>query len=372
MKEVNPYKTGERILNRSQDLLYKYVYDRYNIGEIPILKRAKGPYLYDFDHNCYIDFYMAGGNLLLGHVVPQFTKVVKSWLSRGYSSGYPLLQSSQMLTNKIRKLIVNNKLIAEEDFNSFIIYFNSANDALLGAFHILNLLGLSRGAYYTSSIATNEYKIFNLENESNTDSKINYDYLFLKFTVPEIFNKAGTLINNARAKGSIIVSDERDFPAIYYQYINNKYHNYPDIRILGSWISSGYDFGMLIINKELLSTFSINNYDLLYYMNDFKFPPIFKIKGTIAFINAFIKRGGIKSIMEKQRYFIEKVKSPYFIMKSGLIFVNIDEVNDYKDFWFEMLKYGFFLPYNPELPVFVSLNHDEELILKSAKILNRL
>ena len=368
MKVANPYKLGKRILNRSDKIFYRDIYDKFKVinNEIPVIKRAKGLYLYDFDGNRYVDFYMLGGNLLMGHVLPSFTKVIKSWFNRGYSIGYPFLQSNQMLVDRLGRI---GDIYKDDDY--LVAFFNSSSDALINALYILKLIGLSRGGFFTGHFVEKDFKLFDLKNATENYNKERYDYLIVKPTIPEIFDRINSIVITSKIKNTLIISDERDFPAIFYQLISNKWID-ADIRVLGSWISSGYDFGAVIVKKSILLSFSKRNYNLLYYLDDFKFPPLYKIKGSIEFLNTIMKRGGIKSIAEMQKYFMEKIKNPYFVMRGGLIFVNIENMEDYSKFWFEMLRNGYFMPYNPELPVFISLDCNRELIARLIKDLNNL
>lgn len=373
MKEINPYKIGSRILNKNNRILYKYLYYKsvQNNREIPVIKRVKGPYLYDFDQNRYVDFYMSGGNLIMGHVVSQFTKIVKSWFNRGYSSGYPYLQSNQMLANRLGKMF---DIYGREYY--YLFFLNSPEDAFLSALYLLKMFGLRTGGYFTGQYSGKYYEIFGLKNAEINYSDEDYDFLIFKPETEELLHQADLLINKDKDKNLVTVMDERDFPSVYLQHNLNRWLD-ADIRILGNWISSGYDFGTVLVSKNILNSFFNGYSGLLYYLNNFRFPPLYKIKGAIAFLSTLVKKGGIKKLGELQRFFIEEInrinknKGSYFKMDGGLIFLNKNKIKDYDGFWYRMIKNGYYFPYNCELPVFVSLGCEKEMLKKTAKDLCR-
>ena len=368
MKAINPYKIGGRILKRSDKILYWHIYNKFKTGnnEFPVIKRAKGPYLYDFDQNRYIDFFMLGGNLLMGHVVQKFTKTVKSWFNRGYSAGYPFLQSSRLLAKKLGNLI---NVYNQDDY--LIVFFNSSYEALINTLFLVKSIGLKHGGYITGQFAKKDFETIGIENALQFDVKGRYDYLILKPTVPEILEKANLVIKKDQRKSIVTILDERDFPAVYYQFISDKWID-ADIRILGSWGSSGYDFGAIVIKKKILASFYQMDYSLLYYLNDYRFPPLYKIKGAIEYLSILNKKGGISKVIDLQHSFMEKIKNPYFIMQNGLIFINDKVIKDFSDYWYKMLIYGYYMPYNLELPVFIPIGYDLDMIKRVTKDLNKI
>ncbi|MBK9925127.1 MAG: glutamate-1-semialdehyde 2,1-aminomutase [Anaerolineales bacterium] len=60
------------------------------VGGQPIfIKRGDGPYLYDVDGNCYIDYVLSWGPLITGHAHPNIVKAIQDAAVKGTSYGAP-------------------------------------------------------------------------------------------------------------------------------------------------------------------------------------------------------------------------------------------------------------------------------------------
>jgi len=68
----------------------------------PFIARGQGPYIYDVDGNCYIDYVASWGPLILGHCHPEVVEALKSCLEIGTSFGAPT-----ELETKMAKMIIN-------------------------------------------------------------------------------------------------------------------------------------------------------------------------------------------------------------------------------------------------------------------------
>ncbi|HET7011052.1 MAG TPA: glutamate-1-semialdehyde 2,1-aminomutase [Anaerolineales bacterium] len=58
-------------------------------GDPLFIERAEGPYLFDVDGNCYIDYVLSWGPLILGHAHPRIVAALAEAASRGTSYGAP-------------------------------------------------------------------------------------------------------------------------------------------------------------------------------------------------------------------------------------------------------------------------------------------
>ena len=58
-------------------------------GQPPFIERGQGPYLFDADGNCYIDYVLSWGPLILGHAYPSVAEALKAAVDRGTSYGAP-------------------------------------------------------------------------------------------------------------------------------------------------------------------------------------------------------------------------------------------------------------------------------------------
>ncbi len=77
------YRSSNQLISQSQQLLQRQ-------DTIPFyIKRAKGPYLYDFDQHKFIDFFLNNGTLILGHSHPKVTRFIKNNTNRGFQYSLP-------------------------------------------------------------------------------------------------------------------------------------------------------------------------------------------------------------------------------------------------------------------------------------------
>jgi len=68
-----------------------------SVGGDPIFfERAAGPYLFDADGNCYLDYVGSWGPMILGHAHPQVLKAVTERLRKGLSFGAPTEPETRM------------------------------------------------------------------------------------------------------------------------------------------------------------------------------------------------------------------------------------------------------------------------------------
>src|SRR5947209_4178878 len=58
-------------------------------GQPVFIARGEGPYLFDLDGNCYLDYVGSWGPLILGHAHPRVVKAVEETVHNGASFGAP-------------------------------------------------------------------------------------------------------------------------------------------------------------------------------------------------------------------------------------------------------------------------------------------
>jgi glutamate-1-semialdehyde 2,1-aminomutase len=67
------------------------------VGGQPIfIDRAEGPYVVDVDGNCYIDYVLSWGPLILGHANPRVVSAIQKAAARGTSYGAPTALETEM------------------------------------------------------------------------------------------------------------------------------------------------------------------------------------------------------------------------------------------------------------------------------------
>ncbi|MCG8382655.1 MAG: glutamate-1-semialdehyde 2,1-aminomutase [Gammaproteobacteria bacterium] len=76
-----------------------------SVGGIPrFIKRADGPYLFDADDQCYIDYVGSWGPMILGHAHPNVIDAVKKAADNGLSFGAPT-EAETLMADRVCELI---------------------------------------------------------------------------------------------------------------------------------------------------------------------------------------------------------------------------------------------------------------------------
>ena len=95
-------------------------------GEPIFIARANGPYLYDVDGNCYLDYVQSWGPMILGHAYPTVVDAVLQATIRGFSFGAPT-QAENMLA----KLVIDSVPSIE-----MVRFVNSGTEATMSALRL--------------------------------------------------------------------------------------------------------------------------------------------------------------------------------------------------------------------------------------------
>ena len=90
MKDINSQTLVEEALDRIPGGVNSPVRAFGSVGRTPFfVDKAKGPYLYDVDGNCYIDYVCSWGPGILGHAHPKVVEAVKAISEKGLTFGAP-------------------------------------------------------------------------------------------------------------------------------------------------------------------------------------------------------------------------------------------------------------------------------------------
>jgi glutamate-1-semialdehyde 2,1-aminomutase len=65
-------------------------------GQPPFIARGEGPYVFDLDGNCYLDYVGSWGPLILGHCHPRVVRAVEEALHDGASFGAPTERETEL------------------------------------------------------------------------------------------------------------------------------------------------------------------------------------------------------------------------------------------------------------------------------------
>lgn len=371
-----------------------------NSFQLPFIRKGKGPYLYDHDENRYVDFHLGGGLLLLGHAHPGITKVVKGWLGRGYSQGYPNA-SSRLLAASLRGFFSVGQATPLQDDGRWC-FFDSGYEASASLLSILERIGSPwRGCYITCWGGKRVSALFRpymgsilvplSMDEVKPGGLKGYGYFILRCGRFSEKHSIGKLVNMLRDMGKPVISDESDFPSHVHfsRQLDNPF--VLDARVFGSWLCGGLSFGCLICRELLFSAFlkgekksgRVKNHDitdntqddlnLLEYLYGVAgLPPLFKVKAVLRFLQLLKKSGGVERFSELNRYFFSLLDTKYFELFDGIIYLKNGVFSEerFVELRHLMLERGLFIPVSLHDPFFVSLTHDEKLLSKCAALIN--
>jgi len=95
-------------------------------GEPLFIAKGEGPYIYDADGRCYIDYVLSWGPLILGHAHPQVVSALKEAAERGISYGAPTA-----LETELAKRVVETVPSIE-----MVRFVNSGTEATMSALRL--------------------------------------------------------------------------------------------------------------------------------------------------------------------------------------------------------------------------------------------
>jgi len=381
-----PFKKGARIIYKNPGSILSEFVTAEECGlkfnfPIPVMKRGKGPYLYDYDGNRYVDFYLDGGNLLLGHSPPRVTKIIKSWLNRFVSGGYPTTTHQLLTRNICSAFLKHSSDPARQD--TYWFYFDSPFEACLKLLLLLQkYTDRKKGVYVLfennhsqnispfSGLSLPRFTIDQVE-------KISIEkFDFVVFT-PHYYIEAERIAEfffRCREKGLLVISDETEYCSFISISVNREVCTNIDIRVFGKWIASGLSFGCAAVNKTVFKKSNIlgkfQKHPCIYKL--FGFPPLYKLKAAVRFAGEIEKLGGIQALQKKISGFHEMLDKRFFELDQGTIYIKNPELlqSSWQKWHRNLLEKNFLFPPSPFYPINISLSHSDELIVKCARGIN--
>jgi len=386
-------KKGLRIIERNPfSLLSDIIRDHRELKEDlpPVIKRGKGPYVYDYDENRFLDFFLAQGSLTLGHAPPGITRVLKSWLGRGYSAGYQAA-SHALLAKKLFALILDGTIPSWKGYRW--LFYDSPYEAFHSLYSLLELCGYTdQCAYLNDDRGRSKLtpgwpeRIPPLSGFlKNRDSKdldpkdfTSKDLDSVSCVILRPVNESKTIdtIKELAKRGVVIISDESGIEGYLHLRSAKELYDSIQVRIFGNWLASGYSFGCILAVNSLLSRVKVGmNRQIFERLLPYTgFPPLYKIKAAIASVIHMKEFGGIEGLIEKNRLFFSLLGESHFLQRGGLIYMKGTEKlgSNYRELYRNLLREGIYFPFSPQEPVCTSFAHNEILLKKSAPKINSL
>jgi glutamate-1-semialdehyde aminotransferase len=347
-------------------------------GEFPIhmppIKRGKGPYLYDYDENRYVDFELSRGSLLFGHAPPLLCSMMKSWLSRGYAGGFPI-GAENMLEERISDLIgcaVPGRWL----------FFQSEFEAAAALYYIMGRYfqrerGIVLGQPGTTSNGFLPFTgAMNMQHGSKRDPgrlEADWDFVVLSEGREAERDRTAEVACKVRKNGGLFVSDETDLARHARMRSGVSVYGEADIRVFGSYLSSGIPFGCIYFSELVKERMKGKPcYETFTDIASFSFSvPLYTVKSTLRSLDLLKKEGGMEGFLLKQKRFFSLLDGRYFDQDEGLVYLKRGMLKKrYPMIRLDLLKRGIYLPLSADDPLIVSFAHTDELLKKYAGVMS--
>jgi len=356
--------------------------ERYS--RFPVIKRGKGPYLYDHDENRFVDFELRSGSLLLGHAPACITSTIKGWIGRGYTSGYPSASHRMASKSMLENLLVPAGYVSSGDEK--FLYFDSiyaAASAILNTFKLTGIQGtgiLFHGkgmevpGYYCSFRAVT----FEEMEGASIDDACCVVVRFNRSVSPDSIVK---LAGHTARRGLPLIVDASDVASFLHICRLDALYELCDALLFGEWIAAGLPFGAVMLKGSLMQRLAhhktmdpgrtLPSYIDALLKSD-RFPPTYKLKAVQTCVLNLLKNGGMNALLQKHSWFYNVLDHHFFELDVGMVYLKNREglQKDYDRFRLHLLKGGFYFPRSPLTNLAVSFAHSHELLEKCARKLN--
>ena len=371
-----PMKKGLRIIEKNPySLLSDKVRECKEIGEMlpPAMKRGKGPYVYDYDGNRFVDFFLAHGSLTLGHTPPGITKVMKGWVGRGYGSGY-LTASHALLAKKLDSLLLKGWNLGRTKHRWF--FYDSACGAVAALMGLLRRAGYSGVLAYLSKNDSDRLVLgspFDWMKKLSPSCMEGADFTSLGCVFVRVGKEKETMnaVRRLGERGVLVVSDETRVESFLHMRNRTALSDAVQVRIFGNWVASGVSFGCLWTSENFNCRISLENSSrsIHTFLSLIGTPPLYTIKTAATAAALLEKGGGIEQITSRNNDLFSYLGENHFSFCDGLVYMKKSEpiLSEYRKLHSRLLQEGIYFPYCPEEPIHTSGSHTDELLKKSAE-----
>jgi hypothetical protein len=369
MYTFNGFERGKRIVQKSGSPLLASIQDG-TVPTIPVIKRGKGPYLYDYDGNRYVDFFLSGGSLIFGHSNPGLTTVAKSWMSRGYAAGYPTV-SHDVLSRRCETVLHNHL----RDSGGKWFFFDSVSDAIGTIARLVHTGGIKSmfvadGDTPAGLPAWGPAPKRSLK-QADEWLKQELQFLILHCGRHIHGDAVSRLLKKADTRRLIVITDETAFSSFIHTS-SLKVEVMPGIRIFGAWLGGGLDFGAIYLKKELFPEKKLIDMlrDYRERVSGIGFPPLYKLKVALKFLKLLETAGGISELQKRYSRFATMFDPSVIETIDGLPYLKRDLSSYYPVFRKKLIERGLLLPLNISDHLSLSFAHEGGLLDKGADVIN--
>jgi hypothetical protein len=383
--EIVNFRRGRAIVAHNRYFPYGDIEDdEALLALFPIVRRGKGPYLYDYDENRFVDFELMQGALLLGHAPAVITKTAKGWLSRGYAPGYS--NASHRMTS-----VAINTLLEHENFamtgKEKFLFFDSPCAAVTECSELVDVTGRAReGILLIGGEAETPapYRFLRRVKHEEVEDVLSEEHSFIVLRLDGTSTDADVrqVHECAKASGIPVFGDASDF-AGFIHIRRCEAYPYLDALLIGSWIAAGFSF-CAVCMKGLPA-------EILHMKNRSRgarsqsgtpagsfplgcYPSVYKLKAVQRCVSELGKLGGVQCLLQKHGFMYGSLDSQYFELHGGLIRwkQGASLSSAYRQVRLRLLRGGLYLPVRYKANLSISFCHSDELLKKSAQRLNRL
>jgi hypothetical protein len=380
--DKNPvsFKRGKQILTDNPFIPISGVdIDNTTYARIPVFKRGKGPYLYDYDENRFIDFDLLEGALLQGHAPPRLTSVVKAWIGRGHTGAFSY-KVHQVLSKTLRQT-----LYPDPHQEMHLLYRDSVYEAQHVLSHVLQEADSSKRGVYVCQTRRDHAESYTslpfVNHVAVTPDRVNS---LERYSISHAIMKLDNSVDHDMLLQALEWFHDAYIPcfgdaSVFSSFLHLKslagWHTQLDGVLFGNWLSAGLPFGAISFhNKALLHDNDIRTQGGAALFSGAGSPACYKLKAAQMNLNMLLKSGGCDSLLQKHKRFFSVLNKTYFQLSGGLVYVrDVKKLfKQYDDIHSFLFRAGFLFPSSRRVPLSLSFSHTDELLKKCAVSLNKL
>lgn len=378
---------------------------------LPLIRRAKGPYLYDYDNNRYTDLCLGGGSLILGGAPPRITAAVKGWIGRGHAPGFPTAGHQLLSSTLDRELLRipeggNGRPGWKANYLILLCSPCQAGPALHALLRVMGrspACGVLRGNGAAAPLldpfpaclrdqepaGREKDAVAGSETLAGAGTAIACESP--AYAVVRLDGTEGPGLEEElhwmRGRGTLIVSDELLFPGYVHLAARPGLRGMVDVRLLGSWTAAGLSFACIAVRWPANGSTDPGNRtgkqsgklppgfpppgnlqaaQALEELAGRWYPTLFAVKGALQALNQLKKSGGVPELEQRHRVLAGLLTDRAALVRDGLPYPARygPEVRD------RLLERGVYGPVHRALPFSVSLAHPRDLLEKTARAIN--
>jgi hypothetical protein len=373
-------RKGQKILSSNPFSIHEDTSgDEGSYARAPLVRRVKGPFVYDYDGNRYVDFDLMNGSLLFGHAPPRITSTIKGWIGRGYAPGYE--SASHRMTSKLilEELLVPGGYRVEGDEK--FLYFDDISTAVAALLN-LRISGGNRGAPLFFHGGDDEVPFFYRFVPSCTrygsDLTAGKEACFMIVRCGRCLDseRVGEIAQYGHEQGIPLLADLCDIASFFHLQHMESWCEKFDALLMGNWISAGLPIGVLMMKQTFVH--ALGGLDSLCqdeaFLTGEGVPPIYKLRVVQRCATDLTRNGHPQALLEKYERFCGGLDINVFENVGSLVYLKDRRIQreEYDRLRFRGLEGGLLLPRRSTSNLSISFVHSDELLVRCARGLNTL